>query len=340
MPSAAVIELANVVPAPVWSAWEPLALSMLTSGAAALLLACLAALPGKGSASPEAQRPLALAALCAGLAGQAALFVSLEQPLRAYEFFLTPSSTSWTALGAYMVPLFLLAALLAVVLTRRGPGLPRAFAAAAVLPAAGVFVYATNEIMACVGRALWTGPLTPLVFLAAGLAGGAGLSCAHAALAGNARAARPLGLLAALGALLCALLAFLLFAPGGFAAYTDGWWHAPEVLCLIAAAAATVVLLAGLESSPLFGALAGIAGLLASLLLFWKLIAMGQSFARNASTFSDGAAFLDILSGRALLAMAGTAGLLLALGVLVPALLPVRIPARIPDGMNDDSSAT
>ncbi len=303
MPEA--MELIGVVPAPDWGAWEPLALGLLTAGAAALCLAGILSVCGRGG---RTVRPLALAALAAGLCGQAALFVSLEQPLRAYEFFLHPSFTSWTAAGAYIVPVFLLCAALAV------------------------FVYATNEIMACVGRELWTGPLVPLLFVVAGLAGGLGLAACFAA---GARASgspdavsRALAGSAALAVAGCTVLAVILPASAGFAAVVSPWWHAPDALCLLAACIA----LAGWRGGGRGAYVAGIAGLAGGFSLFWKLVQLGQAFPRSAATVADRAAFFDLASGPSLLAIAGTAGLLLALCLLLPMVAPER-PSHAPQGV-------
>lgn len=312
-----VTELIGVVPAPDWGAWEPLALSMLTAGAAALILACLTLLRGKGE---RAARPFSLAALIAGLTGQSALFVSLEQPLRAYEFFLHPSSTSWTAAGAYIVPVFLLAALGLVVRTRAPHPGGRLFAALALVPGIAVFVYATNEIMACVGRALWTSPYVPPLFLLAGVAGGLGLAACLADGRSAGPLVRTLGGYSALAAGGCAAMALLLPAPAGFAAEVTVWWHAPGLLCLLAVIAAVIAWRRG----RLGAFVAGLCSLSASFLLFWKLIQMGQAFPRDAATVMDKAVFLDLLSGPSLLALAGTVGLLVALGALVPMLLPEK----------------
>jgi hypothetical protein len=324
-----VMELMGVVPAPDWGAWEPLALGLLTAGAAALCLAGVLSVFGRGG---RAVRPLALAALAAGLCGQAALFVSLEQPLRAYEFFLHPSFTSWTAAGAYIVPVFLLCAALTVFASRGARPVARPLAALAAAAGLAVFVYATNEIMACVGRELWTSLLVPPLFVVAGLAGGLGLAACFAA---GARASgspdavsRALAGSAALAVAGCTVLAVILPAPAGFAAVVSPWWHAPGALCLLAACVA----LAGWRGGGRGAYAAGIAGLAAGFLLFWKLIQLGQAFPRNAATVADRAAFLDLASGPSLLAIAGTAGLLLALCLLLPMVAPEK-PSHAPQGV-------
>ena len=73
---------------------------------------------------------------------------------------------------------------------------------------------------------------------------------------------------------------------------------------------------------------AGLAGLAGDFLLFWKLIQLGQAFPRSAATVADRAAFLDLFTFPSLLALAGIAGLLLALATFLPMLLPQKpLPA-------------
>lgn len=316
-----VMELVGVVPAPDWGAFEPLALGLLTAGAAALFLACLVLLRGRGG---RLARLFSLAALSAGLGGQAALFVSLEQPLRAYEFFLHPSFTSWTAAGAYIVPVFLGCALLLVLRTRDPRPLGRPWAALALVPAIAVFVYATNEIMACIGRALWTSPVLPLLFVIAGLAGALGLTtclaCGGRAANDGATPVRVLAGYCVLAGAGCTAMSFLLPAPAGFAGAVSLWWHAPGFVCLLA----TLLALACWRRQQWGALVSGLAALLGDLMLFWKLIQMGQAFARNAATVDDKAAFFDLLLGSSLLALAGICGLLVGVGLLLPVFLPEK----------------
>ena len=172
---------------------------------------------------------------------------------------------------------------------------------------------------------MWTGPLVPPAFLVAGLAGGIGLAEYLALRLDPSRRGLPQTSLAApcaAAAAGCALMALALPTPQGFASATTLWWHTPEALCLLLAAAA----LAARRHPARLAFAAGPAALLSALLLYWKLINMGQAFARNAATVADKAALLDIISGSALMAVAGAAGLLLALAALLPILLPEQSP--------------
>ena len=114
-------------------------------------------------------------------------------------------------------------------------------------------------------------------------------------------------------ALFEAALAFR--APEGFAQFATYWWHAPETICLIAA------VIAAIRPRRWFR-LTGAMTCVSAFMVFWKIIHMGQAFGRNASTFSDAAAFLDIVSPGSLLVLAGGAGLWLALALLLSMLFP------------------
>ena len=119
----------------------------------------------------------------------------------------------------------------------------------------------------------------------------------------------------AAAAFVCALAALAFRAPEGFAQFATYWWHAPETICLIAA------VIAAIRPRRWFR-LTGAMTCVSAFMVFWKIIHMGQAFGRNASTFSDAAAFLDIVSPGSLLVLAGGAGLWLALALLLSMLFP------------------
>lgn len=303
------MELSNIAPPKVWGVWEPLAFFFLTAGAAAAILAC-AALWRRASAG--AGRLFGVVALASGLAGQACLLMGLEQPLRAYELYLRPHFISWTAWGGFLIPLCLLCTVPLVWPRRKGRVHPLWF-----LPAIGaacaVFIYADSEIMDCVGRVLWARPLLPMGFILAGLSAAFGFTCLMAPRTDGAFSLLPWASAAA--AFVCALAALAFRAPEGFAQFATYWWHAPETICLIAA------VIAAIRPRRWFR-LTGAMTCVSAFMVFWKIIHMGQAFGRNASTFSDAAAFLDIVSPGSLLILAGGAGLWLALALLLSMLFP------------------
>lgn len=303
------MELSNITPPHVWRAWEPLAFFFLTAGAAATILAALAALR---RSTFHAARLFGIVSLACGITGQASLLLGLEQPLRAYELYLRPQFVSWTAWGGFLIPLYLLCTL-PLVWPRRKPRVAPVWIALAVAAACFVFVYAASEILDCIGRALWLSPWLPVAFVLAGLCGALGFACLTASR--ELAAASMLPWAAAAAAFFCVPLSLAFPPPEGFARFATIWWHGPEMLCLAAA------LIAALRPRRWFR-LTGAMTCLSAFMVFWKIIHMGQAFGRSASTFSDAAAFLDILSPAALLSVAGGAGLWLAQVVILRMLFP------------------
>lgn len=309
------MELSNITPPQVWGTWEPLAFFFLTAGAAAAILACLTALR---RSTLHAARRFGIVSLACGISGQASLLLGLEQPLRAYELYLRPHFISWTAWGGFLIPLYLLCTL-ALVWPRRNPKISRVWIALALAASCFVFVYAGSEILDCIGRVLWVSPLLPVAFILTGFCAALGFACLAASREQAASTLLPWA--AALAAFLCVPLSLAFRAPEGFARFATIWWHAPEMLCLVAA------LIAAIRPRRWFR-LTGAMTCLSAFMVFWKIIHMGQAFGRSASTFSDAAAFLDILSPAALLSVAGGAGLWLALFLILSMLFPGQAGER------------
>lgn len=308
------MELSNITPPQVWGTWEPLAFFFLTAGAAATILACLAALR---HSTFYATRLLGIVSLACGITGQASLLLGLEQPLRAYELFLRPQFTSWTAWGGFLIPLYLLCTL-PLVWPRRKSRISPVWIALALAAACLVFLYANSEIMDCIGRALWLSPWLPVAFVLTGFCAALGFACLTAS---REQAASMLPWAAAAAAFLCVPLSLAFPPPEGFARFATIWWHAPEIVCLVAA------LIAAIRPRRWFR-LTGAMTCVSAFMVFWKIIHMGQAFGRSASTFSDAAAFLDILSPAALLSVAGGAGLWLAQVVILSMLFPAPTEKR------------
>ncbi len=103
-----ILDLVPCVNRPEWGAWEPLALIMILAGGVSAFGAGLAALRG---AKPFMVHVLALASCIALACGIMGVFVPLEQPFRVWEFAAHPSFSSWTAWGAYILPMCLLSVL-------------------------------------------------------------------------------------------------------------------------------------------------------------------------------------------------------------------------------------
>jgi hypothetical protein len=315
--------LINVLPltsGPVWGAWEALALALLTSAGAGMCLAALLTLAGR---SASVARPLIIMSLTTALVGLVALAMGLEQPQRAWEFLSTPSATSWTAVGAYIVPLFVVCCALAFFRARqRGvPGKPLLLVAA--LFGLAVLAYASLEIGSCVGRQMWTSPWLPLAFAAAGVTGASGLAFGAGVGADEPANARVLAGVLAVAALVSGL-ALLALPPSAPLSGGWFWWHLPDILCLLAGG----VSLLGWSQPGRFRLLLSGAGIVTVLLAYWKIILMGQSISRLGLTFSGGGALTATLTGSALLALAGCLGLLVAGGILLTSIWPATQAGR------------
>lgn len=320
-------EIIDIVPfaaAPEWGPWEPLALTMILSAGAAAVAAGIAALR---RVKPFVVYLLSLTALCALASGLLGVFIPLEQPLRVWEFAVHPAFTSWTAWGSYFLPLCLVCMCVMLWQSGKGGAVGRAPAVAAVVLGLLALAYATGEVRACVGRVLWTDLLTFVSLLAAGVVGMCGLCLLlwlrlkFENVSRGGEHAVPLLQLASLClalTALCAALTWLARAPQGYAAVVGPWWHAPEMVSALLAAAA----LALRNSSPERLAARGVFAVVSAVLLLWKIIHMGEIFGRNASLYSARAAFGDLLTPGALAAFGGTVGLLVLLGTLVPYVRP------------------
>jgi hypothetical protein len=313
-------DLVPFVAAPQWGAWEPVALSMIVSGAMAMVAASLASWQAGNQARTSLFAFVSVCALACGLYG---VSVPLEQPWRAWEFYARPAFTSWTAWGAWLAPLCLVCGLVLLWRMRPGRGAPRAMSLSGLASGCLVLAYATGEVRACVGRELWASPWSTLALLAAGATGAAGLAvllgpCVPGGDGPVSAYRRKLSLACALMAVCCLLPALLVRAPEGFAPLVGPWWHGPEVLMALAGTCALAV---G-SRRPRAMAARGAAGVLAAVLLTWKIIHMGEIFGRNASLYPARLAFSDLVSAEALAAFTGTAGLMLLLALALPRLMP------------------
>lgn len=315
-----VIELVNITPAITWGAWEPLALALLDSAAAAGLLAGILALTGKAG---RLIRPLLLTGVAGALAGLTALGLSLEQPLRTYQFGTSPHFTTWTTVGAFLAPAFLAACALAAYMECRRGGLKRPFAGLTVLLSLGIFAYTSQEIAHLIGREMWTGGLLPIAFLFAGAAGGVGLTAVFAGPQGRA-GDRLLGWVMTLASLGCAAFTYSLSAPAGYHLQDGTQWGLLGVIGLIAA----LLSLVSIWYRKGLGLAAGLACYAATLAFYGKLLYLGQSIPRLSYTAEDAFAWAQMFSAESMLALAGSLGLLLAVWLIASGVLPANQAAN------------
>jgi tetrathionate reductase subunit C len=303
-----VIELVNVPPTITWEILEPLALTLLTAAACAVLLAGGLALAGHGR---KTRLGLFTTGIASAITGLGALTLSLGNPFHLYMFMVSPSFSSWTTIGTFLLPVFLGLSLLALYLDSNGDGRVRFVAGLAILFALGVLTYASREIGYLQGRVMWHSKALPLGFVLAGLSGGIGLAALLAAFKG-----RPMPswliLLMSGASLLCAGAGFMLTPPEGYVLDVPAAW---ATLSLIGAAGG-VLGLVSLKARGL-APLAGLAAYGAGLGFYIRLIFLGQSIPRNSYTAVDAQAVAHLVSAQSLLILAGSLVFLLGIGMVL-----------------------
>ena len=303
-----VIELVNLPPALTWEILEPIALTLLTAAACAILLAGGLTVAGRGR---NARGGLFTTGIASAITGLGALTLSLGNPFHLYMFMVSPSFSSWTTIGTFLLPVFLGLSLLALYLDSQDDGRARYAAGLAALFALGVLTYASREIGYLQGRAMWHSRALPLGFVLAGLSGGTGLAALLCALKRRTVPAWLLPLMSG-ASLLCAGAGFMLTPPEGYVLTAPMAW---TTLSLIGAAAAAL----GLVSLKARG-LAPLAGLVAyagALGFYIRLIFLGQSIPRNSYTAVDGQAVAHLVSAQSLLFLAGSLVFLIGIGMVL-----------------------
>jgi tetrathionate reductase subunit C len=303
-----VIELVNAPPALTWEILEPLALTLLTAAACAILLAGGLTLAGRGRG---ARGGLFTTGIASAITGLGALTLSLGNPFHLYMFMVSPSFSSWTTIGTFLLPVFLGLSLLALHLDSQGDGRARFVAGLAVLFALGVLTYASREIGYLRGRVMWNSTVLPLGFVLAGLSGATGLAALLCGLKGRVA---PIWLLPLMSgaSMLCAWAGFLLNPPEGYVLSAPTAWTA---LSLIGAAGGVLGLI-GLKARGL-APLAGLVAYGGALGFYIRLIFLGQSIPRNSYTAVDAQVVAHLVSAQSLLILAGSLVFLLGVGMVL-----------------------
>lgn len=303
-------------------------------------------------------RAALLGALVSGLVAPVALVSDLNQPGRFLNFYLHPAGSSWMAWGAFFIPAYVGALLLyawaalapdfataegdgPLASLRRllaGPARPRLVALLGLATLAAAFtvaLYTGVEVMVVRARPLWNTALLPWQFAATAIAGSIGLAMILARVATGAGAAvDALGnrLLvvasAAVLALGAAWFALALLVPNGaegraFAQVAGSMHWLTSALWL---GGATLAALAIAALRPVgTGWLSGLLALNAAWLFRWTIFVGGQDMPKTAAGLH---AHPLALGPDGLLGIVGTAGLFLAVTVILTTLVPWSGPAE------------
>ncbi len=366
--STEITELLYVTREPAWAPWAVQYFFLIGLSFGSFLLT----LPGIAFGR-DAWRPLGraalLGALACGLVAPVALLSDLNQPGRFLNFYLHPAGSSWMAWGAFFIPAYVgtlvVYALVALAPdfgaaamsggplapVRRllsGPARPRLLAVLGLVTLACAFtvaLYTGVEVMVVRARPLWATALLPWQFVATALAGSIGLALLLARFA--------LGMGSAIDALanrLLVLAALLVIALGA------AWFalavlqpNGPEARALAQVGGSSrwltsAVWLGGATLAALViavirpvgsGWLTGLLALNAAWLFRWTIFVGGQDMPKTgAGLYAHPLA----LGPEGLLGIVGTAGLFLAVVVILTTLVPwsgsaeVARPSTLPQG--------
>lgn len=308
------------------------------------------------SAWERAGRVALLGALVCGLTAPVALLADLHQPGRFLNFYLHPNPDSWMAWGAFFIPLYLGGLMLYAWLSLRPDlkrladaggrwtGIYRALAygghdslgairIAAVLALSGaalVALYTGMEVMVVRARPLWDTPFLPVQFFITAMAGAIGLVLVLDRFVGDGRAAEDaplLRLLAATQVLVLAVgAAWLLLGVTGFSprhaealaqvAPSAAW----RVTAVWAAGSALATFWLGLAARhPAWRLTAGLVALHSAWMMRWTVFIGGQEIPKTGAGYY---AYHLPLGHDGMLGIVGTAGLWIAILILLISILP------------------
>lgn len=351
-----IVEVVNVAREVSWLPWAVQYFFLIGLSVGCFLLT----LPGfvlRRPAWERASRLALLGALTCGLTAPVALLADLHQPARFLNFYLHPNPGSWMAWGAFFIPLYLGGlALYAWLVLRpdlkrladiggRGAGIYRAFAygghdslgairIAAVLALAGaalVALYTGMEVMVVSARPLWNTPFLPVQFFITAVAGAIGLVLVLDRAIGDGRAAEGTNLLRLLAVTQLLVLAvgaaWLLLGMTGLSprhaealaqvAPSTAW----RITAVWAAGSALVTFWLALAARhPTWRLAAGLIALHSAWMMRWTVFIGGQEIPKTGAGYYHD--YHLPLGNDGLLGIVGTAGLWIAVLILLISILP------------------
>lgn len=353
--SSQIIEVLNVTREAAWLPWavQYFFLIGLSYGSFMLTLPYFVF----GRARHEKLGRLALlGALVCGLTAPVALLADLHGPGRFLNFYLHFQPQSWMSWGAFFIPVYLGGLLLYAWLALRGdlaargqaggswlarfyrlagrggPAPRMAISAAAMLTLAGavlVALYTGMEVMVVQARPLWNTPFLPPQFAATAFVGAIGLLLLFNRLIGD----RDTQLEISLNRLLVLALAVVLTLGGGWlfaslsgvspshsAAFSQVAGMPPWQLTAVWAVLATVVpMVLAIRCPASCGLITGLIAVHSAWMMRWTILIGGQSIPKTGAGLYD---YHLPLGNEGLMGIVGTAGLWIALLVLMVSYLP------------------
>lgn len=353
--SSQIIEVLNVTREAAWLPWAVQYFFLIGLSYGSLMLTLPYFVFGRARHEKLGRLAL-LGALVCGLTAPVALLADLHGPGRFLNFYLHFQPQSWMSWGAFFIPVYLggllvyawlalrgdLAARgqaggswLARVyrLAGRGGAAPRMMiSAAALLTLAGavlVALYTGMEVMVVHARPLWNTPFLPLQFAATAFVGAIGLALLFNRFIGG----RDTQLEISLNRLLVLALALVLTLGGGWlfvslsgvspshgAAFSQVASMPPWQLTAVWAVLATVVpMVLAIRCPASCGLITGLIAVHSAWMMRWTILIGGQSIPK---TGAGSYVYHLPLGNDGLLGIVGTAGLWIALLVLMVSYLP------------------
>lgn len=353
-----VLEVVNVSREVTWLPWAVQYFFLIGLSVACFLIS----LHAQGAMAVDRNRLARLAligALVCGLVAPVALLADLHQPGRIWRFYAHPNFKSWMAWGAFFIPGYLAGLLVyawavlkpELAASARGdgavarlhgmiapgdrpvPGIVKIAGSFTVLMALLVLLYTGMEVMVIRARPLWNTPILPLQFAATAFVGAAGLVLVLDRLVGQRDSAteRHAGRWLAWSLIATVLLGLAWIAAAVLALDRThaealasvihlGSWR---ITALWAALAIGVPLLMVWVKPVGLGWLIGVLSLHAAWMFRWTVFIGGQTVPKTGA----GEYLYHLPLGRdGLLGIAGTAGLWLAVFIVVTSLMPGEKP--------------
>ena len=342
-----------------WLPWAVQYFFLVGISAAGFFLSLPGLVFGRARWSAVSRQALLVALVC-GLTAPVALLSDLHQPGRFLNFYLHPNLQSWMAWGSFFIPLYLGGLLLYAWLCLRpqlavlaqaesGTRLATVYRAlaygghenraaiklAALVTALGavlILLYTGMEVMVVQARALWNTPLLPLLLAVTAFAGGLGMTALFAAITRQSAVAPLLNRgIAVTQWLLLALLAGWLVS--GLTGISPA---AAEALAAVRGSAGWAMTAAWLAGSTLLTlwvahrrpqalVLVSLLALHGAWAFRWILLMGGQAIPRMGSAFHS---YSLTLTPDGLIGIVGTAGLFLAIYIVLTSFIPWNEPAR------------
>ncbi|MBK5928219.1 NrfD/PsrC family molybdoenzyme membrane anchor subunit [Rhodobaculum claviforme] len=370
------IELLAPQYAVAWYPWAVQYFFLIALSYGALWLALPGVVLGRARWMPTARLAL-LAAASTALVAPVTLLADLHQPLRAWHFYAHPTPSSWMSIGSIVLPLHVAAVLALAWLVWRAPlaGAARRAGVAGrlarlvragdwdgprwLVPVVGglavavslpVALYTGAEVAVIRARPLWHTEYLPVMLVATGIVGAAGLVVVLNRATGLRDRITDAQMLAVIaGALVLAglvavgwLAQGLAMSRGGSVATAleavraDPHWRALALWGLAAGAglfaAAAGLRVAGRDMGWLSGLILGLVALHVAWMFRWTVLMEVQTVARNSAGAQD---YVLALGSQGLLGIIGSFGLWLAVVLIVNLFIPWRAALPVPHPTGD-----